>query len=95
MVPPVLFLVLPAAVRHLLTGTAPVGCGSRTHSTHILRHLPGKAKNFGVQKCGLKSLGFGKLSGEGAVHRQEHTTKHFVCVKIRYIKKYFIVKSNK
>jgi hypothetical protein len=47
-VPPVLFLMLPAAVRHLLTGTAPVGRGTRTHSTHVLRHCPGKPKNSGV-----------------------------------------------
>ena len=48
MVPPVLFLMRLAAVRHLLTGTALVGCGARTHSTHILRHRPGNAKNFAV-----------------------------------------------
>jgi hypothetical protein len=51
--PPILFLVLPAAVRHQFAGTAPRGRGGATHVTLVLRHRSAKLRKRFTELSGL------------------------------------------
>jgi hypothetical protein len=56
-VPPVLFLVLLAAVRYQFAGTAPHGRSRGTQVTPILRHRSGKLRKHGGRwKCFTDSV---------------------------------------